>query len=351
MPRPGNVLDGENTARFVARLRQPQQQLQLELEFVIDGTSLQQLLRDLPVPEPETYGFAEPFELVSVANLACPDTSVDNLWRLIGDVAPDEEHWPLAPGRLPLYVCPIDGDLSCGAVTVSVTHGPAETTWSDFRLEDGTNDDEAGLDLSALGPFTFSRAAYRLALLEPVAVLDTLATKDQEAELAYRRNRIPHLSSARYRRAGVALARVGVGAMFILLAAVSVVSLPLAARAAFGVDTVGTFVVQATTCPGPDCSSRGTWYADRSTRVVSDAEMFVAPSDARVGEVVPAIYLGETDPASVYPADEDFTWLYVLALAGLVPAAVLVALGLRAERRRDARVRGAVPRRAIEESL
>lgn len=107
--------------------------------------------------------------------------------------------------------------------------------------------------------------------------------------------------------------------MFFLLIAVSVVFLPLAARAAFGADTSGTFMVQATTCPGPDCSSRGRWYADRSTRVIDNAEMDLAPYNISVGDVVPATYLGETDPASVYPADENFTWLYVLALTGLVP--------------------------------
>ncbi len=122
------------------------------------------------MPEPETYGFPDPFQYTSVADLAHPGYAAADLRRLAGDLPRDDESWPLEPGRLRLYVCPIDGDLACGAVTVAVTHGRNETTWSDFRLEDGYTDDEIGLDLSALGPLAFPRAAYREALLEPVGV-------------------------------------------------------------------------------------------------------------------------------------------------------------------------------------
>ncbi len=104
------------------------------------------------MPEPETYGFPDPFQYTSVADLAHPGYAAGDLRRLTGDLPRDDESWPLEPGPLPLYVCPIDGDLACGAVTVAVTHGRNETTWSDFRLEDGYTDDEIGLDLSALGP-------------------------------------------------------------------------------------------------------------------------------------------------------------------------------------------------------
>lgn len=143
------------------------------------------------MPEPETYGFPDPFQYTSVADLAHPGYAAADLRRLAGDLPRDDESWPLEPGRLPLYVCPIDGDLACGAVTVAVTHGRNETTWSDFRLEDGHTDDEIGLDLSALGPLTFPRAAYREALLEPVGVLDALDANDRAAELEYRQGRTP----------------------------------------------------------------------------------------------------------------------------------------------------------------
>lgn len=72
---------------------------------------------------------------------------------------------------------------------MAVTHGQAETTWGDFRLEDGYSDDEIKLDLSALGPFDFPREPYRAALLAPVGMLDALTAADREAELHHRRSR------------------------------------------------------------------------------------------------------------------------------------------------------------------
>ena len=89
---------------------------------------------------------------------------------------------------VPLYVCPLDHDLGCGAVTVAVDHGSEVTTWRDFRMED-LYPGESRLDLSALGPFTFPRVLYRKALLGQVAVLDALEAEDRAAELAHQRGR------------------------------------------------------------------------------------------------------------------------------------------------------------------
>ena len=81
--------------KYLRRLSEPQKQL----EFVVNGTSLQRLLQRLEVPEPETYGFPEPFDLVSVADLAWPGEAAADLRRLAGDLPRDDEHWPLEPGR------------------------------------------------------------------------------------------------------------------------------------------------------------------------------------------------------------------------------------------------------------
>lgn len=88
----------EDKAKKIPRLREPQPQL----EFVIDGTSLQQLLQNLSVPEPEIYGFPEPFDLISVVDLAWPGHAASDLRRLVGDLPRDDAMWPLEPGRLPL---------------------------------------------------------------------------------------------------------------------------------------------------------------------------------------------------------------------------------------------------------
>ena len=74
---------------------------------------------------------------------------------------------------------------------MAVTHYPAVTTWSDFRLEDGHTDDGIGLDLSSLGPFTFSRAAFRKVVLDAVGLLDALDAEDRVAEREHHRSRTP----------------------------------------------------------------------------------------------------------------------------------------------------------------
>ncbi|MGJ7440527.1 hypothetical protein [Aquipuribacter sp. MA13-6] len=156
----------ERRSRYIDPLRHPQPQL----EFVVDGTPLLRLLRDLEVPEPETYGVPDSSQLMSVADLAHPGYAAADLRRLAGDLSRDDEDWPLESGRLPLYVCPVCGALACGAITVAVTQSPDVTTWSDFRLEDGYT--AIGLDLSGLGPFSFRCDAYREVLLDAVGVLD-----------------------------------------------------------------------------------------------------------------------------------------------------------------------------------
>ncbi len=177
----------------VPRLRQPPP----HLDLLVDGVPLQRLLVELPVPEPGTYGFGDTFDLVSVADLAHPGYAAGDLRRLAGELPPDDELWPLEPGRLPLYVCPIDGDLACGAVTVAVHHDATTTTWSGFRLQNGYSDDELGLDLSALGPFVFARDAHRDVLLRAADDLDALEAEDRAAEEAHRREHGPR---GRWRR-------------------------------------------------------------------------------------------------------------------------------------------------------
>lgn len=195
LDRPPNV-DGflADKAKKNPRLREPQPQL----EFAIDGRPLQQVLRELPVSEPETYGFPSHWPFISVVDLAHPGHASKDLRRLLGDVPRDEEFWPLEPGRLPLYVCPVCGDLGCGAITVAVTHGPTHSTWTDIRFEDGLpydpepGDDALDVALTDLGPFTFSNEQYRDALTQPVSMLDELEEADRETRVAHvRQNRAP----------------------------------------------------------------------------------------------------------------------------------------------------------------
>ena len=170
-------------ARYVTWLQQPLRQL----DFCIDGVLLSERLRTLDVPRPETFGL-DPFDLLSVADLAWPAEAACSLRQLVG-VQPRSEDWPLAPGRLPVFVCPVCADLGCGAITVHVARGPGRVTWSDVRMENGYSEPSDVIDLSALGPFTFDAAAYEAALLSLTGVLDALAADELAAHAKWKANR------------------------------------------------------------------------------------------------------------------------------------------------------------------
>ncbi len=81
----------EDRARYVAWLRQPLKQL----EFTVDGVFLSELLRTLDVPRPDEYGL-DPFDMLSVADLAWPAEAASSLRQLAG-TEPRSADWPLEP--------------------------------------------------------------------------------------------------------------------------------------------------------------------------------------------------------------------------------------------------------------
>ncbi len=173
-------------ARYVPWLREPLHQI----EFVIDGVPLRHLLETVEVPEAETSGFQDGLDLLSVADQAWPDEAAASLRRLAGVQEPSAD-WPLQPGRLPLYVCPMCADLACGAITVDVAWDEAggTVTWRDLRLEDGHSESAQLLDLGAMPEYVFDAAPYRDTLLDPVGVLDALDAEERVAKEHWRRRR------------------------------------------------------------------------------------------------------------------------------------------------------------------
>lgn len=122
-------------------------------------------------------------------------------------------------------------------------------------------------------------------------------------------------------------ARVVVGVLAVLILAMAVTALPYALRAARGDGTHGSFTAERQECSKRSCSYYGTWRADPPGEVVlADVLINEWPADLPLGESVDALYLGETDPAVVYPADGSLAWLYVLVLAGV---AVLLLVGVK----------------------
>lgn len=122
--------------------------------------------------------------------------------------------------------------------------------------------------------------------------------------------------------------RVVVGVFAVLILAMAATALPYALRAARGDGTHGSFTAERQECSKRSCSHYGTWRADPpGDVVVSNVLMDEWPSGLPLGESVDALYLGEADPAVVYPADGSLAWLHILVLAG---AAVLLLWGTKA---------------------
>jgi hypothetical protein len=74
---------------------------------------------------------------------------------------------PLPAGRVPLYICPEDGDVHCGAITAAVERSESSVVWRDFAYETGLDTDPEALDqagLAQLGPFVFHVDAYEAAI-------------------------------------------------------------------------------------------------------------------------------------------------------------------------------------------
>jgi hypothetical protein len=69
---------------------------------------------------------------------------------------------PVAWRRTALYVCPENGDLYCGAITLVIERQGDEIVWQDFGYETGLDTDPPELDrmLSDLGPYRFVRPQY-----------------------------------------------------------------------------------------------------------------------------------------------------------------------------------------------
>jgi len=89
--------------------------------------------------------------------------------RLLGKTQAD-----LASGRVALLVCPIDGDLECGAVGCRIKfNNIAKTvTWYDFAWDGnndtGTDDDDEDAKVKGLGSFTFDEQQYCELMLQTI---------------------------------------------------------------------------------------------------------------------------------------------------------------------------------------
>jgi hypothetical protein len=89
-----------------------------------------------------------------------------------------EQDPDLEPGRVPLMVCAMDGDIGCGAVTAALSLTPATVTWSDFRWEDGSEPFDVPDGLP--DPVTFERRQYEQEFAQAAARVSELPYDEAE---------------------------------------------------------------------------------------------------------------------------------------------------------------------------
>lgn len=172
----------QERARYLSRLAEPGQQL----DFVVDGQRLSQQLERFEVPNPDVFGL-KGFDFLSAADLVWPEAAISHLRQLAG-LEPRSKHWPLAPGRHPLYVCPMCADLGCGAITVDVLRESGTVTWRDFRVEDGMDHDDH-IDLTSFPSFTFEAEQYEAALTAPLRMVEDLMLEEVAAKAVWDKTR------------------------------------------------------------------------------------------------------------------------------------------------------------------
>ncbi|NTW40220.1 MAG: hypothetical protein HGA44_10100 [Cellulomonadaceae bacterium] len=136
-------------------------------ELVVDGRPLRELLSLEPRDEILDHANRGPAgENVAVLVHNWPMAGAGGARVLLG-----EETSELADGRVPLYVCPVCGDLGCGAVSALVERSASHVIWRDFGWEVGWDDGEEEIRFVG-GPFVFDRRQYDAELREFVDTYD-----------------------------------------------------------------------------------------------------------------------------------------------------------------------------------
>ncbi|GAB3555688.1 hypothetical protein GCM10027404_32870 [Arthrobacter tumbae] len=116
------------------------------------------MVKDQPLRElirvPEELAPLE-FGATSLRDDIGPRAAIEQLDRFLGRLPGDFDD-----GRVALYLCPIDGDLLCGAVSVEIVRTPEAVTWRKLGWEKPEALDEPELTLFHDQSFTFDRRQY-----------------------------------------------------------------------------------------------------------------------------------------------------------------------------------------------
>jgi hypothetical protein len=124
-------------------------------DFAIDGVPLRDRLR-----VPADYGAVQ--QETTALRRDWPQAAIEQIDKLCLDAPGDFED-----GRVAILVCPVCGDIDCGAVSARIAIGESTVVWEDFGWQDGYTDDPPMPWLYEPQCFTFDKTAY-VALMQKV---------------------------------------------------------------------------------------------------------------------------------------------------------------------------------------
>ena len=116
-------------------------------DFLISGTSLFEIFSNLG------------FDCVPCLDWLTSAEDDAAKARLLKETDPD-----LPSGNVSLFICPLCGDLGCGAIGVKILKEQGFVTWEQFAFENDY-DPESYEPISQIGPFKFDYNQYKSAIL------------------------------------------------------------------------------------------------------------------------------------------------------------------------------------------
>ena len=123
-------------------------------ELYVDGAPLRALLTETDAEDAEANEGDVVGDTIPVLWHGQRFGVPEEVGVLLGERPPTVEG-----GRVPIYVCPVCGDIDCGAVTAVIERTPATVTWRDLRWTDAGRDDEEPIRFGG-GPFVFDAAQH-----------------------------------------------------------------------------------------------------------------------------------------------------------------------------------------------
>lgn len=138
-------------------------------EPLVDGAPLRKLLAYVDPDDHarDSAGLGPPGDNIPVFAHNWPVGLPDEVLMLLGALTS-----PLPNGRVPLFVCPVCGDLGCGAVSVGVERSTTTVVWRDFGWDFDYEIDGEPSDPILGGPFVFDRREYEAEMFRFVTTFD-----------------------------------------------------------------------------------------------------------------------------------------------------------------------------------